>query len=54
MGMFVLDLEGQEMDVVQVSVDPNHLDDDIGQYRHHHDDDNTDTEGERQRTDASD
>jgi hypothetical protein len=38
MGLFVLDLDGHEMDVVQVSVDPNHLDDDIGRYRHHHDD----------------
>ncbi len=37
MGMFVVDLNGHEMDVVQVSVDPNHLDDDIGRYRHHQD-----------------
>jgi hypothetical protein len=37
MGMFVLDLNGHEMDVVQVSVDPDQLDDDIGRYRHHHD-----------------
>jgi hypothetical protein len=37
MGLFVLDLDGNEMDVVQVSVDPNHLDDDIGRYRHHRD-----------------
>jgi hypothetical protein len=36
MGMFVLDKNGNEMDVVQVSVDPNHLDDDIGHYGHHH------------------
>ena len=36
MGMFVVDLDGNEMDVVQVSVDPKHLDDDIGHYRHHH------------------
>jgi hypothetical protein len=39
MGMFVVDKDGNEMDVVQVSVDPKHLDDDIGQYRHHHHDD---------------
>lgn len=39
MGLFVLDKNGNEMDVVQVSVDPSHLDDDIGHYRHHHDDD---------------
>jgi hypothetical protein len=37
MGLFVLDLNGREMDVVQVSVDPSHLDDDIGRYRHHQD-----------------
>jgi hypothetical protein len=36
MGMFVVDLDGNEMDVVQVSVDPKHLDDDIGHYQHHH------------------
>jgi hypothetical protein len=35
-GLFAVDLNGNEMDVVQVSVDPNHLDDDIGHYRHHH------------------
>jgi hypothetical protein len=35
MGLFVLDKDGKEMDVVQVSVDPKHLDDDIGRYRHH-------------------
>ena len=39
MGMFVVNKDGNEMDVVQVSVDPKHLDDDIGQYRHHHHDD---------------
>jgi hypothetical protein len=36
MGMLVVDKDGNEMDVVQVSVDPKHLDDDIDQYRHHH------------------
>jgi hypothetical protein len=45
MGLFVLDLDGHEMDVVQVSVDPNHLDDDIGHYRHHHDDSDKDGDG---------
>jgi len=39
MGLFVLDKDGNEMDVVQVSVDPKHLDDDIGRYTHHHDGD---------------
>jgi hypothetical protein len=37
MGLFVLDKESNELDVVEVSVDPDHLDDDIGHYRHHHD-----------------
>jgi hypothetical protein len=36
MGMFVVDKDGNEMDVVQVSVDPKHLDDDIGHYSHRH------------------
>jgi hypothetical protein len=35
MGLFVLDADGNELDVVQVSVDPAHLDDDIGHYKHH-------------------
>lgn len=35
MGMFVLDLDGSEMDVVQMSVDPNHLNESIGKYEHH-------------------
>jgi hypothetical protein len=39
MGLFVLDKDGSEMDVVQVSVDPNHLDDDIVHYSHHRDTD---------------
>jgi hypothetical protein len=40
MGLFVLDLDGQEMDVVQVSVDPNHLNESLGKYEHrHHEDD---------------
>ena len=39
MGLFVLDKDDNEMDVVQVSVDPKHLDDDIGHYTHHHDSD---------------
>jgi hypothetical protein len=36
MGMLVVDKDGSEMDVVQVSVDPKHLDDDIGRYSHPH------------------
>lgn len=38
MGMFVVDKDGNELDVVQVSVDPRHLDDDMGKYSHHHHD----------------
>ena len=32
MGLFVVDLDGQEMDVVQVSVDPEHLNENLGHY----------------------
>jgi hypothetical protein len=39
MGMFIVDLEGHEMDVVQVSVDPDHLSQNIGHYSHHRDSD---------------
>jgi hypothetical protein len=39
MGMFVLDLDGHEMDVVQMSVDPEHLSESIGKYEHHRGDD---------------
>jgi hypothetical protein len=42
MGLFIVDLDGNEMDVVQVSVDPAHLDDDIGHYSHHHHDSDND------------
>jgi len=35
MGLFVVDLDGHELDVVQVSVDPDHLNESIGQYDHH-------------------
>jgi hypothetical protein len=46
MGLFVLDKDGNEMDVVQVSLDPKHLDDDIGHYRHHHDSDSDSSDKE--------
>lgn len=36
MGLFVLDLDGHELDVVQVSVDPDHLNQNVGRYEHHH------------------
>jgi hypothetical protein len=35
MGLFVVDLDGHEMDVVQISVDPNHVNESIGKYDHH-------------------
>jgi hypothetical protein len=35
MGMFVLDLDGHEMDVVQMSVDPEHLSEKIGKHERH-------------------
>ena len=34
MGLFVIDLDGHELDVVQVSVNPNHLNQSIAQYSH--------------------
>lgn len=36
MGLFVLDADGNELDVVQVSVDPNHLNENLDRYDHHH------------------
>jgi hypothetical protein len=44
MGLFVLDLDGNEMDVVQVSVDPDRLNGTINRYDH----------GDREHGDASD
>ena len=47
MGMFIVDKDGNEMDVVQVSVDPDHLNENIAQYDHPHanDDDHGDVGG---------
>jgi len=36
MGLFIVDAEGHELNVVEVSVDPDHLSDSIHQYGHHH------------------
>jgi hypothetical protein len=44
MGLFVVDLDGHEMDVVQVSVDPDHLNENLGHYEHHHHDSDTDSD----------
>jgi hypothetical protein len=46
MGLFIVDSEGHEMDVVQVSVDPDHLDESIGHYGHRHGDDGSDANRE--------
>jgi hypothetical protein len=35
MGLFIVDLDGNEMDVVQISVDPDHLNQSIDKYKHH-------------------
>jgi len=35
MGLFILDLNGTELDVVQVSVDPDRLNETILKYKHH-------------------
>lgn len=42
MGLFIIDHDHGELDVVQVSVDPDHLDESIGKYKHHgsHDSEN--------------
>jgi len=36
MGLFVLDADGHDLNVVQVSVDPNHLSESVNHYDHHH------------------
>jgi hypothetical protein len=36
MGLLIVDRDSHEINVVQVSVDPAHLDDDMGQFRHPH------------------
>ena len=36
MGLFVLDEDGRNIDVVQVSVNPDHLAENIDRYEHHH------------------
>jgi hypothetical protein len=39
MGLFVLDLDGRNMDVVQLSVDPNHLNESLRKFSRHREDD---------------
>lgn len=38
MGMFIVDHDGNELDIVQLSVNPDHIDDNITHYTHHHSD----------------
>jgi hypothetical protein len=42
MGLFVLDADGRDLNVVQVSVDPDHLTESIDRYDHHHHDNTPD------------
>jgi hypothetical protein len=44
MGLFIVDKERNELDVVQVSVDPRHIDENIGQYTQHHDSDHDESD----------
>jgi hypothetical protein len=44
MGLFILDLDGHELDVVQVSVNPDHLNEKLNRYGHHHEHYGTDHE----------
>jgi len=46
MGLFVLDCEGQEMDVVQVSLDPDHLHESLVRFGHPHEGDGEHDESE--------
>jgi hypothetical protein len=41
MGLFILDLDGAELDVVQVSVDADRLNETIIKYKHHEENENT-------------
>jgi hypothetical protein len=46
MGLFIVDRDGDEMDVVQVSVDPDHLNENIAKYNHSHSDDDKEDSGD--------
>ena len=54
MGLFIVDKDGNEMDVVEVSDDPDHLNDSIGKYRHSHSDSDRDEDDSKGATGASD
>lgn len=42
MGLFVLDSDGHDLNVVQLSVDPDHLNEQLGHYQHRSQQNNTD------------
>jgi hypothetical protein len=42
MGLFVVDYDGHELDVVQVSVNPDHLNESLKHYSHSHEDSSKD------------
>jgi hypothetical protein len=44
MGLFIVDADGHELNVVQVSVDPDHLSESIGHYGHHRQDSDKDAD----------
>jgi hypothetical protein len=44
MGLFIVDADGHELNVVQVSVDPDYLSESIGHYGHHHSDSDKDAD----------
>lgn len=46
MGLFVVDADGHELNVVQVSVNPDHLTESIGRYDHHHAESEADSDSE--------
>ncbi len=51
MALFILDLDGNEMDAVQVSVDPDHLKQTIGKYEHPDRSENRDDDRARRESD---
>ena len=46
MGLIVVDADGHELNVVQVSVNPDHLTESIGRYNHHHVDRDSDSDSD--------
>lgn len=44
LGMLVVSLDGREMNIVQLSMNPDQLTDEMAKHRHHRDDDDKDTD----------